>query len=676
MAFKNFHNLKYRPDIDGLRAIAVLYVVVFHSFPYLFKGGFIGVDIFFVISGYLISSIIFENLDKEAFSFREFYSRRIKRIFPALIIVLFACFAGGWLTLTADEYAYLGRHIAGGSTFVSNFILWNESGYFDRSSELKILLHLWSLALEEQFYILWPLLIWVAHKRKINSLTLILFIAICSFSINIYLASTNASADFYSPQSRFWELMIGGIVAYISIYYPEYITNTFKKINSYLHLIGVEISPLNLANIFSFFAFLLLFLGLIYINSNLNFPGKFALIPVLSAAAIILVGPHTWLNRVVLSNSLFVWFGLISFPLYLWHWPLLSFARIISANSLTVELKVLVILISIFLAWITYKYVELRFRNKKSNSRKVTVLSILLLALFVLGVSTWYFKGYPNRSFLKGLDKPPEVVANEDEEEEHRNCLAQFELQNTNIRFCRVSNILNPHIAIIGDSHAASIFKGLSEKLAEINKGLLMIGGRLFINVATYPDGDSREIEIYKGGAEATRFVARNKQFDTVIIVSRGPFYIYDKWNFYLIDEPGDFNKLSVYEKGLKATLDLLVKNNKKIILFLDTPEFPFDPKSCLNLRPFKLFSSEKGVECKIDKSKFLARHKEYRKMIFDLLKKYPEIKVFDPSIFLCDSSYCYAKLGSSLMFYDSDHLSYEGSKFISKQLVEFIDAN
>jgi peptidoglycan/LPS O-acetylase OafA/YrhL len=176
---------KYRPDIDGLRAVAVLAVVLFHAFPGLIRGGFIGVDIFFVISGYLISTIIFENLDRGSFSFREFYVRRIKRIFPALIVVLLACFAFGWFALLADEFNQLGKHIAAGAGFVSNIVLWGEAGYFDNSAETKPLLHLWSLGIEEQFYIVWPLLLWFAWKRKFNLLTIAVLIAIISLALNI-----------------------------------------------------------------------------------------------------------------------------------------------------------------------------------------------------------------------------------------------------------------------------------------------------------------------------------------------------------------------------------------------------------------------------------------------------------------------------------------------------------
>src|SRR6188768_2812844 len=175
---------KYRPDIDGLRAVAVLAVVAFHAFPGRLSGGFIGVDVFFVISGYLISTIIFENLDKGTFSFAEFYARRIKRIFPALLIVLAASVVAGWYTLLADEYKQLGKHVAAGAGFVSNLVFWAEAGYFDLTSPAKPLLHLWSLGIEEQFYIVWPLLLWIAWKQKFSLLTLSVCVAILSFSLN------------------------------------------------------------------------------------------------------------------------------------------------------------------------------------------------------------------------------------------------------------------------------------------------------------------------------------------------------------------------------------------------------------------------------------------------------------------------------------------------------------
>jgi len=212
---EHLSHLKYRADIDGLRAIAVVSVILFHAIRV--KGGFIGVDIFFVISGYLISTIIFGNLNKNTFSFFEFYSRRIKRIFPALLFVLLASYTLGWFVLLGDEYKQLGKHIAGGAGFASNFILWNESGYFDNTAMTKPLLHLWSLGIEEQFYIIWPLLLWVTWKQRINFLVVTIILAVISFLLNISYVKTDAVAAFYSPQTRFWELMIGSILAYLAL---------------------------------------------------------------------------------------------------------------------------------------------------------------------------------------------------------------------------------------------------------------------------------------------------------------------------------------------------------------------------------------------------------------------------------------------------------------------------
>ena len=201
--------IDYRADIDGLRAISVISVIGFHAFPNNVKAGFIGVDIFFVISGYLISKIIIEQIELGSFSFFDFYKRRIRRIFPALILVLFACFIFGWFTLFPIELQQLGKHIAGSAGFISNFILWNEAGYFDNQANTKPLLHIWSLGIEEQFYIFWPLIIWTIYKIRINFLLIIFVLITLSFVLNIVSAESDKVATFYSPITRFWELLVG-----------------------------------------------------------------------------------------------------------------------------------------------------------------------------------------------------------------------------------------------------------------------------------------------------------------------------------------------------------------------------------------------------------------------------------------------------------------------------------
>ena len=384
---------KYRPDIDGLRALAVLSVVAFHAFPglaaYGLSGGFIGVDVFFVISGFLISTIIFENLDKGTFSFTEFYSRRITRIFPALLLVLIASYAFGWFALLADEYKQLGMHIAAGAGFFSNFALWNEAGYFDNSSETKPLLHLWSLGIEEQFYIIWPLLLWVAWKKKFNLLTITILVLAISFYLNVKGIKKDAVATFYSPQTRFWELLCGSVLAWVTLYKKDSFSTFRTKLDGYLASIVYREKPVvdgnALSNVISFLGMSLLMYGFWKITKEARFPGTKALLPVLGTVLIIAAGPTAWVNRTILSNKIAVWFGLISFPLYLWHWPLLSFARIVESEVPSRNIRIAAVLISIVLAWLTYKLVERPIRFGKYGKPKVMVLVALMSIVGVFG---------------------------------------------------------------------------------------------------------------------------------------------------------------------------------------------------------------------------------------------------------------------------------------------------
>src|SRR5579883_2732848 len=211
----NGSGLVYRPDIDGMRAVAVLSVLGFHAFPAVVPGGFIGVDVFFVISGFLISGIIFDGLENNRFSFGHFYSRRIKRILPALVLVLAASYIFGWFKLMADEYAELSLNIAGGAGFISNFIARQGLGYFG-NLDRNPLLHLWSLGVEEQFYILWPLTLWLLWKRRISFVRMALFIGLISFVFNVSGVGGQATS-FYLPGSRFWEMVLGAIFAHVQL---------------------------------------------------------------------------------------------------------------------------------------------------------------------------------------------------------------------------------------------------------------------------------------------------------------------------------------------------------------------------------------------------------------------------------------------------------------------------
>ncbi|CDS52602.1 hypothetical protein [Polaromonas sp. CG9_12] len=373
---------KYRADIDGLRALAVLSVVVFHAFPTRLAGGFIGVDIFFVISGFLISTIVFGNLRNDSFSFLEFYQRRIRRIFPALVVVLLACLGLGWFGLLAGEYQQVGKHTLGGIGFISNLMLWSEAGYdyFNTASESKPLLHLWSLAIEEQFYIVWPLLLVVLYKRRWNFAGVACGIALVSFSFNVLSFPEHAQAAFYSPLSRFWELIIGGLLAYALLYKADLMAR-------HTHVQ----SALGMA---------LVVAGLVFINDERMFPGWWALLPTAGAALLISAGPQAWLNRKVLSNPIAVWFGKISYPLYLWHWPLLSLAMLWNNEETPAgPVRLGLVLLAIALAWLTYKFIELPIRAGNSGSIPQLVGAFCLVG--VLATPIIFLNGVPGRNINK-----------------------------------------------------------------------------------------------------------------------------------------------------------------------------------------------------------------------------------------------------------------------------------
>jgi peptidoglycan/LPS O-acetylase OafA/YrhL len=431
---------KYRADIDGLRAIAVLAVVMFHAFPSVFKGGFIGVDIFFVISGYLISSIILTNLRNQSFKFSTFYTRRIKRIFPALVIVLISCHVAGWFLLSPGEYQQLGKHIAGGSSFSSNFILWNESGYFDNSAETKPLLHLWSLGIEEQFYILWPFILWGAFKRQYNFLLVIGSTLAISFALNISNSYQAPIDAFYLPFNRFWEMIIGALVA---CWTNRNTPSTQQSAPIY-------------SNILSVCGLTLIIIGLNIINKDLSFPGWWALAPCLGTALLILSGPNPWINRHILAQPMLVWIGLISYPLYLWHWPLLTFYRIQSLHEISAIEYAGLILLSLLFAACTYLFIEKIFRHSKSKS----IFGILILSAMTIG-----FIGF-NCYLREGM--PFRKAAQEKFDFEIQsaygptNCFSQFH-QNHGSTCSKSINLEDGKNAIflLGDSHAAHLYQGL-----------------------------------------------------------------------------------------------------------------------------------------------------------------------------------------------------------------------
>ncbi|OFZ67830.1 MAG: hypothetical protein A2V79_11750, partial [Betaproteobacteria bacterium RBG_16_56_24] len=460
---KHLTHPKYRADIDGLRAIAVLSVVGFHAFPSWIKGGFIGVDVFFVISGFLISTIIIGNLEQNSFSFVEFYRRRIKRIFPALLLVLIASFAFGWFVLLADEYKHLGKHIAGGAGFISNFLLWNESGYFDNAAETKPLLHLWSLGVEEQYYIIWPLFLWFAWKLRLNLLTIAISVGLISFAMNIDAVRTDAIAAFYSPQTRFWELMVGSVLAYMTRHKQDIFHNFKQWLDTLMNQITCAQAPKEngraLRNAQSVFGAALIAIGILLITKERQFPGWWAVFPTLGALLIISAGTQAWLNRVVLSNRVLVWFGLISYPLYLWHWPLLSFARIVGGKVPSSETRLGAVLISIALAWLTHKLIEKPIRFGKYGKAKTLALIALMVVVCLVGYKCFAGNGFEFRP----INKAAFDLVYDTSKFKFFTCPSSLhDSNNPATEFCAKSSNLPATFAIIGDSFANDKFYGIA----------------------------------------------------------------------------------------------------------------------------------------------------------------------------------------------------------------------
>jgi peptidoglycan/LPS O-acetylase OafA/YrhL len=376
----------YRPDIDGLRAIAVVAVVAFHAFDGVLPGGFVGVDIFFVISGYLITGILISAIDQRRLSFAGFYARRIRRLFPALAIVLAVSFLAGWWLLLPDEFGQLGRQIAAGAGFVANVSLFRQSGYFDEAAALKPLLHLWSLGVEEQFYLVWPLLLLIAWRLRIGLLTAILAVFLASFAWNVVRVHTHESATFYLLDSRFWELAMGGALVCWELRRPT-----------------APSAPAIARHLVSCAGLAILLATLIGYDSEMLFPGWWALGPTLGSLMLIAAGPQAAVNRHLLGRRPMVFLGLLSYPLYVWHWPLLSLDRIVdpAPSRLT---RVALVLLAFGLAWLTFQFVERPTRSLAPRLRAVLALALPVAVLGALGFLSYHGKIKPYSARF-GLDK-------------------------------------------------------------------------------------------------------------------------------------------------------------------------------------------------------------------------------------------------------------------------------
>jgi len=374
------YSLRYRAEIDGLRAVAIISVILFHAGFEFFSGGFVGVDIFFVISGYLITTIILAELDAGKFSIVNFYERRARRILPALYLVLAVCMPFAWLLLLPSDMTSFSKSLLTISAFISNIFFWSERGYFGTATELKPLIHTWSLAIEEQYYLIFPiLLIVLANRRRVFLIITLTVAGVVSLGLSAWLTKVHADSAFYLLPTRFWELLIGSFVAIQGFYF---------KINSN------DKPPYHQS--LEIFGFILIIYSVLFFDNETSFPGYAALVPTVGAALIIHNATSNSLVGSVLSNKILVGIGLISYSAYLWHQPIFAFTRHHSSSNPSQLTFLVLAVFTLAIAFFSWKYIEQPFRNKEIWSRKhIFLFSFSGLVLFAAaGIIGWKTDGF------------------------------------------------------------------------------------------------------------------------------------------------------------------------------------------------------------------------------------------------------------------------------------------
>ncbi|WP_426236660.1 acyltransferase family protein [Pseudomonas sp. TWP3-2] len=648
-------NIKYRRDIDGLRALAVISVVIFHAFPTLVPGGFVGVDIFFVISGFLIGTILLKSIDRGTFSFSDFYARRIRRIFPALTLVLISCWIIGKFVLLPDEMTELSKHIAAGAGFVANLTLWYESGYFDTAAELKPLLHLWSLAIEEQFYLLFPIILWAAWKIGFSAIRLILAIGLLSLILNLYFIGIDPNATFYLLPTRAWELLAGTLLAWTCLqpWWVSKVEGQHSRLNEVLSAAGLA----------------LIFFALFSYKSSDHFPGWRAILPVLGSVLLIAAGPSSIINRRIFSTRTAVAIGLISFPLYLWHWPLLAFARIVQSEAPGIEIRSAAVAASLLLAWITYSLVEKPLRARILKQPRQTPAFVGLMIVIVLGGFASY--KYPAATPLETKNEIARAIEKN----------TAISLANCATRFPDWTNMTdNPCLiqdgtitsAVIGDSHAAHLFAGLST-YSTAEQGLAVFPASC---AAPFYDTSTAQKDKTATKVRANAYRLINEAYDyaskdsTVVnvLLAHNPRCSYD--DAVDIRNPSEKDFRKVLESGMRRSFKMLSDANKNIVVVLDNPNLPFDPSACV-ARPFRI--TEKNEDCSFPRKVYDqdSVNSAYNEIVQRVAKDFINVHIIDLSLQLCDSDNCYAAKGGKALYKDTNHLSIYGSQYVAPYVLK-----
>ncbi|MDR7305273.1 acyltransferase family protein [Rhodoferax saidenbachensis] len=611
--------MSYRADVDGLRAVAVLLVVLYHGYPAEFNAGQIGVDIFFVISGYLITGLVVDGIAQDRFLFSDFYARRIRRIFPALVTVLFFSLVLGWFTLLRFDFEQLGRQVLAGSLFAANFLYWSDVGYFDAAAEKKILLHLWSLGVEEQFYIFFPILL--VFLRKEFRLRSVAILFVVSFALYLGEGSSSPSSAFYLPHTRFWQILGGALLA------------VWQRERSSSSSIGDNIAALG-------------GLGFLALSLyGLRQPGEFAsyvsMFPV-AGAMLLLYGRSSWVNSALLSRRPMVFIGKISFPLYLWHWVLLSFCHIFEDSKPFIEVRNPALILSFFLAWATYVWVEkpVRFGRWKGSS------SLLLLWPFfaVLAASGYIYLsgGVPWRAAAQISQLNQGDVGQQEflvYLKDHaypcteRGWVAAVNEKGVSSR-CAQSHPgpAIPSYVLLGDSHAEHLFPGLAQQHAETTlayttrEGLPLISNQGFTEVFQAIRADYS----VKGVLLSAHWASKLQGMDS-----------------------------QAFYADLQATLAFFTSQGKVVYLLDDVPIFPFNAERCAYAD--RIFISNM---CTADVGAVTHTPWALSKVV-----EAPLVTYFNLEKYLCGKDDCRMALEGQLLYRDRNHLNINGSRYIAQAL-------
>jgi peptidoglycan/LPS O-acetylase OafA/YrhL len=642
----------HRADIDGLRAVAVLPVVFYHFQIAPFSGGFVGVDIFFVISGYLITSLIHGETLNGAFSLARFYERRIRRILPALFLMMLATTALAGSVLFPQDLMNFARSLVATALFGSNFYFWSTVDYFDIVAERKPLLHTWSLAVEEQFYLLYPALFWLLRGTSQLKLVYVVgAIFLVSLAANIWALRFAPVSDFYLLPFRAWELMLGALLALTPL-------KSSGRTSTMLAWSGLALL------LFSIFAF----------SADTPFPGEYALLPCIGAACVIYAGPQTIVGR-ALSLRPVVFIGLISYSLYLWHWPLLIFARYVVLRDLLVCEKLALILISGMVATLSWAYVEKPFRTLgKIASRFLLPLAGSGIGIFVIAsIAGEFSRGLPQR-FDRAFRSLVEATVRMPDQCQTPHAVGPH-------RFCRIGapEITPATFVMWGDSHAGTLLPAFMD-----------IVQRERLSGYTAGRGNCAPLTGVMMLSGATGKICRDFNDETVRIATEGNIrtvFLAAKWAAYAegtnfsIDDGGpsiflrdDLSSSSdrrqnihVFSRGLERTVAALTDAGKNVIIVASVPEMKVSvPHALTRKHMFNL-----DTDIRLELADYLQRQIHVFSE-FDKMQRRYGAKIVYPHQMLCANGYCDITRDGVALYSDSNHLTKFGAKLLRPLFEEF----